>query len=361
MILIASMVKDEHRDIREWALWHRAIGCDHITLYDNNSSHGYESEIGDLIEQNYIDVKSWPRTEATRQLGMYNDFCFNRNWTSGDWVAFIDPDEFISLDAHETITGFVRAYDEHPGVALSWRCYGADGHVERPTTPVKLSYLKPAPKVRENHNFKSLVRPAAVSYWPDVHRAVMRQGFLVNTRGEPVHDSNMADEYHAAHLDHYITKSWQDWLARLERGNVTRGIRKISTFFDYNPDMLDRYTDLTSGLDPSRFPTTQTDRELLKLQQELFKSDMFIRLSEVEDPAVPDDVFGMVCVLELANFATLRLSRIKGKTADEMAAIHARMNELVDKQIQHLRSLPRDLPNYRRHVVETIISTPFGE
>lgn len=354
MISIAAMVRDEHRDIREWALWHRALGFDHITLYDNNSSHGYDSELGELIEQHYIDVKDWPRTEATRQLQMYNDYCFNRKWTSQDWVAFIDPDEFVAIDSGGDVFDFLRSYDDLPGIALSWRCYGADGHVERPDLPVRDAYQMPAPKVRENHNFKSIVRPAAVSYWADVHRAVMQQGHLVNTRGVPVYDSFMPDEYHAGHIDHYITKSWEDYLRRLERGNVTRGIRKVSTFFDYNPDMLDRYTDLTSGLDPSRFPTTQTDRELLKLQQELFQSDIFMRLAAAEDPAVPDEVFGMVCVLELINFATLRFSKIR---ADERA--RKRFDDLIDKQIAYLRSMPRDLPNYRRRVVETIISTPF--
>lgn len=357
MIVIGAMVKDEHLDLREWVVWNQKLGFDHIQLYDNNSSREYHDELAGLT--GYVSVKPWPTDDRFRQRAMYNDMTFNRQWGASDWCAFIDPDEFIVLDEAATIKEFVAGYADHPGVALSWRCYGADGHVERPNAPLREAYVTPAPKVRENHNFKSIVKPKAVSYWADVHRAVLHGKPLVNTKRQSIYNSFVRDEYHAARVDHYITKSWEDYLRRLERGNVTPGIRKIETFFAYNPDLRDRFAELTAGLDVTRFKTTQTDRDVQKMVEEVWASDVFFRLRQAAGEEVPDSLFKQVCVVELINLAAMKLERLTGKGPIAQAKARDQMNAMVDKQIEFLRSLPADLPNYRKQVVEAIISTPF--
>lgn len=42
-------------------------------------------------------------------------------------------------------------------------------------------------------------------------------------------------------LDHYFTKSWEDWVLRLKRGNITQNasaLRTVDAFFQYNPELL---------------------------------------------------------------------------------------------------------------------------
>lgn len=53
--------------------------------------------------------------------------------------------------------------------------------------------------------------------------------------------------YAKAQLNHYFTKSWEDWKERIfTRGDLRPGNRKLSDFFDYNPDMLDIKDELIS-------------------------------------------------------------------------------------------------------------------
>ena len=44
--------------------------------------------------------------------------------------------------------------------------------------------------------------------------------------------------FHKAHIKHYFTKSWEDWIVRItQRGDVSPGHRKLMDFFYANSDM----------------------------------------------------------------------------------------------------------------------------
>jgi hypothetical protein len=52
----------------------------------------------------------------------------------------------------------------------------------------------------------------------------------------------MGDEktvtYKTIWLNHYFTKSWDEWCEMiLKRGDIIKGHRKITDFFEINPDM----------------------------------------------------------------------------------------------------------------------------
>ena len=51
-------------------------------------------------------------------------------------------------------------------------------------------------------------------------------------------------------IDHYYTKSWEEWQQKIKRGSSDPGYRKqLKEFFVYNPDMkyLDRGEDVVQG------------------------------------------------------------------------------------------------------------------
>src|SRR5262252_2853345 len=133
-VFIGSIIRNEHRDIREWVLHHRSIGIEHIWLYDNNSREGYEHELGDLMKEGYIEIVPWPGNYMFRQHAQMCDMCFGgrRDWGDNDWGAFIDADEFIHIDGQKNIQALVDDYREFAGIILSWVTYGANGHLTRP-------------------------------------------------------------------------------------------------------------------------------------------------------------------------------------------------------------------------------------
>ena len=59
-----------------------------------------------------------------------------------------------------------------------------------------------------------------------------------------------------------MTKSWEDWVRRLKRGNITRGLRTVEMFFEFNPDLKPYEAELTKNLNLSEFPTIGKETRL---------------------------------------------------------------------------------------------------
>ena len=84
------MMRNEHDYIREWVEHHIKCGVSHFYLYDNESSHDYEKEIGDYIEKGYITITNWPDVNPLRlgrnnkQIDAYNHFINSNGWSGNE-------------------------------------------------------------------------------------------------------------------------------------------------------------------------------------------------------------------------------------------------------------------------------------
>ena len=46
------------------------------------------------------------------------------------------------------------------------------------------------------------------------------------------------EDFSSIWINHYFTKSWEDWIERFKvRGDLAHNRRKVEDFFEYNPDM----------------------------------------------------------------------------------------------------------------------------
>jgi hypothetical protein len=286
--------------------------------------------------------------------------CFNRDWDNNDWGVFIDADEFLHLDHHKTVQDLVDDYRDFAGIIVSWVCYGANGHVKRPALPLSESFTKVAPLIRANHNFKSIVRFKDVGFWNDVHRFTPRKGKrVVNLRGKLVHNSWQEQVLDGAHIKHYVTKSWEEFVMRLERGNITPGVRGIETFFTYNEDMRDLQDELVQDLDIGKFPTLCISRDIHAMLQVFFESDIYVRLTRAYDSSLTDDAFKNVCLEELPNFFEFHYNHLKNWSPKELERIKERCHDVFVLQSDFIESLPTDMEDYRKALIELIINTPF--
>ena len=59
-----------------------------------------------------------------------------------------------------------------------------------------------------------------------------------------------------------MTKSWEDWIRRLKRGNITNGLRTIDFFFKLNPDLENQKEVLIKNLNYSDFPSINKDKRM---------------------------------------------------------------------------------------------------
>lgn len=260
MYYVCAIIKDEHEYIREWAEHNRKIGFDKMVLYDNNSCAPYDEELGDMIKDGFIEMRPWEDRRWSRQLRAYSDFLYSAEWDKEDWCAFIDADEFIYFEKVKTISEFVKIYDSYAGVGLSWKMYNADGHIKTPKgLPLAKAYTREIDSWEPR--IKIVARLSEISCIASPHCIIPTRGEIVTTGFTPILEQNPEYlDYSNGHIKHYITKSWEDWVKRLKRGNITDGLRTVETFFKLNPEMEYLREELTKSLnDAERFGKKSED------------------------------------------------------------------------------------------------------
>src|SRR4051812_39637693 len=127
-LAICAIVKDENRDLREWAAYHLLAGVERIVLFDHQSAAPVAAELRPLVERGQVEVlitsSSYP------QIPEYNCFLHNRRDVA-QWVAFIDADEFLVPVKTDDLRGVLQPFEPHGGLAVNWRMFGSSGHVTR--------------------------------------------------------------------------------------------------------------------------------------------------------------------------------------------------------------------------------------
>ena len=129
-ISLCIMFKDEAVYLREWIEYHRMVGVDHFYLYDNNSSDGFESVIGDYLQEGVVTLIHWTKEHA--QVEGYED-CIRRFQSESDWIGFIDVDEFLVPVAEESLVSFLDRFSNRPAVQVYWKLFGSGGMLNRDT------------------------------------------------------------------------------------------------------------------------------------------------------------------------------------------------------------------------------------
>jgi len=235
---IISIIKNEHRYIKEWVDFHLNLGFDSIILYEDYGSLSHKS-----ILKNYPNVE----IRQLRELGI-NDYhnCGNQmemmNRTleyykvtkKFDWILYSDPDEFLMIEEGYSMDQMFEEFKNYGGIWLAWKNYGADRHIKRPEGNVVDNYKTPAYILIDNAphwNKKSFVNVSKADFMKNNH--IINNGCDVNKNINP--DGH--NIYSKIWLNHYFTKSFEDYCERIfDRGNMGNSNRSFDQFFLLNPE-----------------------------------------------------------------------------------------------------------------------------
>lgn len=230
------IIKDENEYLAEWLDWHSAAGVEHFYIYDNGS----RVPVGSAIPARHRErctVRVFRGTQEEAYAA-----CLTEHGGETVWMAFLDTDEFIHIGDGRSIGEYLAALPaEADGVALKWVVYGAGGQ-----------YTKTPGKVRERFTVKAAYPPYLLQckciVKPGRIRAMAAHGpiqvdshrpRLVNSRGQPIRgicDPALTAE--AAWVDHYFTRSLEEWREKIARGSCDPlSRRSAELFWTINPDM----------------------------------------------------------------------------------------------------------------------------
>ncbi|MBM6938457.1 glycosyltransferase family 2 protein [Pseudoflavonifractor phocaeensis] len=240
MIALCLLIKDEGEYLPEWLDWHFAAGVDHVYLYDNGS----EVPVSDSIPAEYIDrctVVDWAGPHINTQTDAYAN-CLGTCGPAWEWMGFIDTDEFIHIEDGRSIPAYLAALPaEADGVALKWVVYGAGGQYTKMPGKVRERFTVKAAYPSYLLQCKCIVRPgrirAMAAHGPiqvDSHRPR-----LVNSRGQPIRGiCDPAVTAEAAWVEHYFTRSLEEWNEKIARGSCDpMSHRAFDMFWEINPGM----------------------------------------------------------------------------------------------------------------------------
>ncbi|KQK01671.1 hypothetical protein BRADI_3g57445v3 [Brachypodium distachyon] len=97
LICACTIVRDIAKFLREWVVYHAAVGVDRFYIYDNGSEDGLTDQVRQLASVGFdISIKVWPWTK-TQEAALSHGAAGHQD--SCEWMMFIDVDEFVfSLD-----------------------------------------------------------------------------------------------------------------------------------------------------------------------------------------------------------------------------------------------------------------------
>lgn len=241
-IAIATVLKNEENYVAEWASFHRAVGVRHFIVYDDGSTDRTVAILRDLLPQDELTIFPWRFGMVDVSMGLSlnkQTLAFAHailNFGGAfRWMAFIDVDEFILPKTGGTIEQALVGAGGFPNISLPWHMFGTSGHKTRPGEAMTRSYTMraadPLSRLKNTSNFKCIVDPCAVSEVSVHHFQTREHGDrTANDAGLVVPLAKRKDpSFYSSRnlqLNHYYTKSEEEFAAKLARGPASPASRE---------------------------------------------------------------------------------------------------------------------------------------
>ena len=173
-----------------------------------------------------VTFHTWTQTHLLEPTNPF-EFCA-RHLCKSQWLGTLDTDEFVVLERHATLGEFLRPYEECAGVCLSLTHFGPSGVEQKGDA----SRVIPSYRYREPDTFwagawtKSFVQVACrpnfggCVHAPSSYDSATNVG-TVNTAFQPYEAFRRGEHpvlRDVASVNHYVTRSFEDWAAKCKRG-----------------------------------------------------------------------------------------------------------------------------------------------
>jgi len=244
-IVIQCIARGEELYLKEWIEYHLGLGIEHIYLYDNNDDTTtlpifLDAELNET-DRAKVTVTDWNRRHRYPQNTAYRHFAKNYGNLT-DWVLSIDIDEFLILE--KPLTEFLQEFDYASQVWLSWKNFGADGKLTYSPEPVTQRFQNEV-ELSDLVQGKVIVRPDKVSVY-GIHSCGLKDksAITVNVNHQKIEQTPILHPqppiYAGAWINHYFTKSLEEWESKIKRGCADdRFCRRYEAFFEINPDLAE--------------------------------------------------------------------------------------------------------------------------
>lgn len=208
------MVRDDNDYLDEWVEYHLAIGFEHILIYDHLSIDPVKAKWGTQVTVKRIDIE-FPFPEYIHKSTF-------RQWKS-HWIMVADVDEFLVLLGYNDVKDLLINYENYGGLGIPWSMYGSSGHIKKPQGLVKDNYLWRTVDQDGPQYVKTIANTKYYKNIEDPHFVYSSQP-LVNEAFEPFTGSLASSPRQLCKINHYFTRSYEEWLFKRNRGPGYPGV-----------------------------------------------------------------------------------------------------------------------------------------
>lgn len=230
-----AMAKNEGAYLREWIDFHHARGVEYFVIYNNDST----DDTVDILEEyqskgilRYFDWPNFVAIEGTngQRLAYAHAVALLRG--TFRWTAFLDVDEFLFPPEESDLREVLEDYADVPALGVYVFKFGTCGHKTKPPGGVIENFMwrqsvgTSAGGLTQTM-VKSIVQPAHVSGVVSAHyfRTSIWPALALDEARRPVskgHLQRVASD--RLRINHYFTKSSEEFEAKLNRGYTGLGI-----------------------------------------------------------------------------------------------------------------------------------------
>jgi len=217
-VALVCIAKNEDNYIDEWISYNFKLGFDDIHVYANDWN--FKSSSPNVI------VKHIPGSE--QQVPAYNDFVHCNN-SKYNWAAFFDVDEFLVLKKHKNIKHLLSEYSEFPAIGINWYFFGSNGHDKINGNYSVIDRFTKRQSIANKH-VKTIARLPCY-HTVGIHDLMNCTWVDTNKKPHrgPFNEDLVVD---VAHINHYFTKSKEEFITKVNRGraDTTQYKRQLSEY-----------------------------------------------------------------------------------------------------------------------------------
>ena len=223
-LVICAIFKNEARYLPEWLAYHHVVGVEHFVLYDNGSTDDPAQAIRNSPLAEQVTLIHWPQRPG--QLAAYRHF-IDIFAPSFEWAAFLDLDEFLLPLHSRSVLDTLDWLRHASAILVHWRVFGPGPWEASPPGLVIENYDQcAADDFPTNRHIKTIARCSELLDVTANPHEFNVAGRVFNTAGHPAPNVAIQEQpcYQNLVINHYFTRSRQDWLEKIQRG---------SAMFDY--------------------------------------------------------------------------------------------------------------------------------
>lgn len=229
---VVVIIRDEAPYLTEWLAYHHALGVQHFFIYDNGSTDELHEVIETWVNHGLVTLVHWPLPGG--QIDAYAH-ALRFYGPSLDWLAYFDVDEFVVPLKDDDIPSLLARFPDAADVRMPRVDFGFGGHRSPPRDLTIEAYTQVADVFGRDPvkppRVKTALRPGSISA-VGIHTATVADD-VRGPDGSPLPSQTVGKAcWEYVQLNHYYTRSFEEFEAKRFRGSATGRIARPAVPFD---------------------------------------------------------------------------------------------------------------------------------